>query len=168
MARAGGITNAVNVGIAVQADWENREFISHISLNVRRLFDFLVQFGTIPFPLSLFHFSIQIMLLLLLLLLLMFFPHTVLNDLIQWLPFLPQINHSLSPLLLSFWYSSLPCETTQLGVVSSVNETKAATVFDSFCLSHWDYAIGYPMIDEAYWITPKTSQVWIVLGTLFF
>lgn len=45
MARAGGITNAVNVGIAVQADWENREFISNISLNVRRLFDFLVQFG---------------------------------------------------------------------------------------------------------------------------
>ncbi|OMP12787.1 Oligopeptidase A [Corchorus olitorius] len=44
MARAGGITNAVNVGIAVQADWENREFISHISLNVRRLFEFLVQF----------------------------------------------------------------------------------------------------------------------------
>ncbi|CAK7339752.1 unnamed protein product [Dovyalis caffra] len=44
MARAGGITNAVNVGIAVQADWENREFISHISLNVRRLFDFLTQF----------------------------------------------------------------------------------------------------------------------------
>ncbi|GAB4847184.1 Probable protein BRICK1 [Ancistrocladus abbreviatus] len=44
MARAGGITNAVNVGIAVQADWENREFISHISLNIRRLFDFLVQF----------------------------------------------------------------------------------------------------------------------------
>ncbi|XWS45055.1 hypothetical protein CRYUN_Cryun15aG0103800 [Craigia yunnanensis] len=31
MARAGGITNAVNVGIAVQADWENREFISCIS-----------------------------------------------------------------------------------------------------------------------------------------
>ena len=50
MARAGGITNAVNVGIAVQADWENREFISHISLNVRRLFDFLVQFGTHAFP----------------------------------------------------------------------------------------------------------------------
>ncbi|KMZ73118.1 Protein BRICK 1 [Zostera marina] len=44
MARAGGISNAVNVGIAVQADWDNREFISHISLNVRRLFDFLVQF----------------------------------------------------------------------------------------------------------------------------
>lgn len=44
MARAGGITNAVNVGIAVQADWENREFISHRSLNIRRLFDFLVQF----------------------------------------------------------------------------------------------------------------------------
>jgi len=50
MARAGGITNAVNVGIAVQADWENREFISHISLNVRRLFDFLVQFGKNTFP----------------------------------------------------------------------------------------------------------------------
>ncbi|KAG6529140.1 hypothetical protein ZIOFF_011335 [Zingiber officinale] len=45
MARAGGMTNAVNVGIAVQADWENREFISNISLNVRRLFDFLLQFG---------------------------------------------------------------------------------------------------------------------------
>ncbi|CAI0545103.1 unnamed protein product, partial [Linum tenue] len=44
MARAGGISNAVNVGIAVQADWENREFISHISLNIRRLFDFLLQF----------------------------------------------------------------------------------------------------------------------------
>jgi len=52
MARAGGITNAVNVGIAVQADWENREFISHISLNVRRLFDFLVQFGTYLFSLK--------------------------------------------------------------------------------------------------------------------
>lgn len=47
MARAGGISNAVNVGIAVQADWDNREFISHISLNVRRLFDFLVQFGNV-------------------------------------------------------------------------------------------------------------------------
>ncbi|WOK92820.1 hypothetical protein Cni_G01512 [Canna indica] len=44
MARAGGMTNAVNVGIAVQADWENREFIANISLNVRRLFDFLLQF----------------------------------------------------------------------------------------------------------------------------
>ncbi|XP_068655561.1 protein BRICK 1-like [Aristolochia californica] len=44
MARAGGITNAVNVGIAVQADWENREFTSYISLNVRRLFEFLIQF----------------------------------------------------------------------------------------------------------------------------
>ena len=53
MARAGGITNAVNVGIAVQADWENREFISHISLNVRRLFDFLVQFGTTLFLIEL-------------------------------------------------------------------------------------------------------------------
>ncbi|KAI3895671.1 hypothetical protein MKW98_025462 [Papaver atlanticum] len=32
MSRGGGvgITNAVNVGIAVQADWENREFISNI------------------------------------------------------------------------------------------------------------------------------------------
>ena len=37
--------NPVNVGIAVQADWENREFISNISLNVRRLFDFLLRFG---------------------------------------------------------------------------------------------------------------------------
>ncbi|KAL5825672.1 hypothetical protein ACOSQ3_021735 [Xanthoceras sorbifolium] len=34
----------LNVGIAVQADWENREFISHISLNVRRFFEFLVHF----------------------------------------------------------------------------------------------------------------------------
>jgi len=64
MARAGGITNAVNVGIAVQADWENREFISHISLNVRRLFDFLVQFGTYPFSLkfiSSFCFSLTLL-----------------------------------------------------------------------------------------------------------
>ncbi|XP_057491617.1 uncharacterized protein LOC130777327 [Actinidia eriantha] len=45
MARAGGITNVVNVGIAVLADWENWEFISHISLNVRHLFDFLLQFA---------------------------------------------------------------------------------------------------------------------------
>ncbi|KAK2986697.1 hypothetical protein RJ640_010922 [Escallonia rubra] len=44
MARAGGITEAVNVGIAVQADWDNREFISQISHNVRSLFDFLVKF----------------------------------------------------------------------------------------------------------------------------
>ncbi|KAF6147354.1 hypothetical protein GIB67_003252 [Kingdonia uniflora] len=46
MSRAGGvgITNAVNVGIAVQADWENREFISNLSLNVLRLFEFLTQF----------------------------------------------------------------------------------------------------------------------------
>uniref|UniRef100_A0A0D9VN08 Uncharacterized protein n=1 Tax=Leersia perrieri TaxID=77586 RepID=A0A0D9VN08_9ORYZ len=46
MARAGGhgMGNPVNVGIAVQADWENREFISNISLNVRRLFDFLLRF----------------------------------------------------------------------------------------------------------------------------
>ncbi|KAF3795878.1 BRICK 1 protein [Nymphaea thermarum] len=39
------MTNAVSVGIAVQADWENREFISNISLNVRRLFEFVLQFG---------------------------------------------------------------------------------------------------------------------------
>ncbi|KAI3921671.1 hypothetical protein MKW92_043628 [Papaver armeniacum] len=39
MSRGGGvgITNAANVGIAVQADWENREFNSNISINVRRL-----------------------------------------------------------------------------------------------------------------------------------
>jgi uncharacterized protein len=52
MARAGGgMGSAVNVGIAVQADWENREFISNISLNVRRLFDFLLRFGAPPSPL---------------------------------------------------------------------------------------------------------------------
>ncbi|PWZ21636.1 Protein BRICK1 [Zea mays] len=54
MGRGGGMGNPVNVGIAVQADWENREFISNISLNVRRLFDFLLRFdnerggGTAP------------------------------------------------------------------------------------------------------------------------
>ncbi|KAI3895675.1 hypothetical protein MKW98_025466 [Papaver atlanticum] len=49
MSRGGGvgITNAVNVGIAVQADWENREFISNTSINVRRLFDFLINFDKI-------------------------------------------------------------------------------------------------------------------------
>ncbi|CAN6450810.1 unnamed protein product [Victoria cruziana] len=44
MARVGGISNAVSVGIAVQFDWENREFISSISLNVHRLFEFVWQF----------------------------------------------------------------------------------------------------------------------------
>nr|XP_016468448.1 PREDICTED: protein BRICK 1-like [Nicotiana tabacum] len=44
MARADRITNAMNVGIAVQADWKNREFISNISINVCKLFDFPVQF----------------------------------------------------------------------------------------------------------------------------
>ncbi|KAI3909606.1 hypothetical protein MKW98_014023 [Papaver atlanticum] len=46
MSRGGGvwITNAVNVGIALQASWENREFISNISINVRRLFGFLINF----------------------------------------------------------------------------------------------------------------------------
>ncbi|KAK3026847.1 hypothetical protein RJ639_040748 [Escallonia herrerae] len=52
MARAGGITEAVNVGIAVQADWDNREFISQISHNVRALFDFLVKFVKINFLFS--------------------------------------------------------------------------------------------------------------------
>uniref|UniRef100_A0A0A9CYB4 Uncharacterized protein n=1 Tax=Arundo donax TaxID=35708 RepID=A0A0A9CYB4_ARUDO len=50
MGRGGGMGNPVNVGIAVQADWENREFISNISLNVRRLFDFLLRFGSYPLP----------------------------------------------------------------------------------------------------------------------
>ncbi|AQK76427.1 brick1 [Zea mays] len=49
MGRGGGMGNPVNVGIAVQADWENREFISNISLNVRRLFDFLLRFGQLLF-----------------------------------------------------------------------------------------------------------------------
>lgn len=44
MAKTGGITNAVNVGIAVQTDWDNREFSSALALNVRRLFEFLLQF----------------------------------------------------------------------------------------------------------------------------
>ncbi|KAI3913607.1 hypothetical protein MKW92_006190 [Papaver armeniacum] len=35
MSRGGGvgITNAVNVGIAVQADWENRRFLINFVLN---------------------------------------------------------------------------------------------------------------------------------------
>lgn len=40
-----GITNTVAVGIAVQSDWDNRHFSSSLSLNVRRLFEFLLQFG---------------------------------------------------------------------------------------------------------------------------
>ncbi|KAG9130906.1 hypothetical protein Leryth_006682 [Lithospermum erythrorhizon] len=51
MGRAGGMTNAVNVGIAVEAHWENREFISQISLNI------LVQFGKLfKFPFFFFRF----------------------------------------------------------------------------------------------------------------
>ncbi|KAI3955094.1 hypothetical protein MKW92_029572 [Papaver armeniacum] len=47
MSRGGGvgITNAANVGIAVQADWENREFNSNISINVRRLSSILVDWS---------------------------------------------------------------------------------------------------------------------------
>lgn len=40
-----GINNSVAVGIAVQSDWDNRHFSSSLSLNVRRLFEFLLQFG---------------------------------------------------------------------------------------------------------------------------
>jgi len=40
-----GMMNTVAVGIAVQSDWENRQFSSSLSLNVRRLFEFLLQFG---------------------------------------------------------------------------------------------------------------------------
>ncbi|KAF8779326.1 hypothetical protein HU200_002759 [Digitaria exilis] len=57
MGRGGGMGNPVNVGIAVQADWENREFISNISLNVRRLFDFLLKFGQLDLRASSLHFS---------------------------------------------------------------------------------------------------------------
>ncbi|CAM6040021.1 unnamed protein product [Sphagnum compactum] len=39
-----GMMNTVAVGIAVQSDWENRQFSSSLSLNVRRLFEFLLQF----------------------------------------------------------------------------------------------------------------------------
>ncbi len=44
MARA-GMTNTIAVGIAVQSDWDNRQFSSSRSLNVHRLFEFLSQFG---------------------------------------------------------------------------------------------------------------------------
>lgn len=39
------MNNSVSVGIAVQADWDNRHFSNSLSLNVRRLFEFLLQFG---------------------------------------------------------------------------------------------------------------------------
>lgn len=39
-----GINNSVAVGIAVQSDWDNRHFSSSLTLNVRRLFEFLLQF----------------------------------------------------------------------------------------------------------------------------
>eukprot|EP00249_Psilotum_nudum_P012237 c23667_g1_i1 orf=426-713(+) len=44
MSRTARINNSVRVGIAVQADWDNRQFSNALSLNVRRLFEFLVQF----------------------------------------------------------------------------------------------------------------------------
>ncbi|KAJ7513765.1 hypothetical protein O6H91_23G013400 [Diphasiastrum complanatum] len=37
-------SNKTNVGVAVQADWDNRQFSNGLSLNVRRLFEFLLQF----------------------------------------------------------------------------------------------------------------------------
>ncbi|KAH9552211.1 hypothetical protein CY35_09G052500 [Sphagnum magellanicum] len=45
MASAG--MNTVAVGIAVQSDWDNRHFSSSLSLNVRRLFEFLLQFDPV-------------------------------------------------------------------------------------------------------------------------
>jgi hypothetical protein len=42
-----GINNSVAVGIAVQSDWDNRHFSSSLTLNVRRLFEFLLQFGKV-------------------------------------------------------------------------------------------------------------------------
>ncbi len=44
MAKA-GMTNTIAVGIAVQSDWDNRQFSSSRSLNVHRLFEFFLQFG---------------------------------------------------------------------------------------------------------------------------
>lgn len=38
--------NSLSVGIAVQADWDNRQFSNSLALNVRRLFEFLLQFET--------------------------------------------------------------------------------------------------------------------------
>jgi len=43
MAKA-GMTNTIAVGIAVQSDWDNRQFSGSRSLNVHRLFEFLLQF----------------------------------------------------------------------------------------------------------------------------
>lgn len=37
--------NSLSVGIAVQADWDNRQFSNSLALNVRRLYEFLLQFG---------------------------------------------------------------------------------------------------------------------------
>ncbi|KAJ7566324.1 hypothetical protein O6H91_02G097000 [Diphasiastrum complanatum] len=40
--------NNRNVGIAVQADWENRQYSNAWSLNVHHLFEFLLQFDKHP------------------------------------------------------------------------------------------------------------------------
>ncbi|CAM6080149.1 unnamed protein product [Sphagnum tenellum] len=42
MAKA-GMTNTIAIGIAVQSNWDNRQFSSSRSLNVHRLFEFLLQ-----------------------------------------------------------------------------------------------------------------------------
>lgn len=38
------VSNSASVANAVQADWDNRQFSNSLSLNVRRLFEFLLQF----------------------------------------------------------------------------------------------------------------------------
>ncbi|EFJ15440.1 hypothetical protein SELMODRAFT_9224, partial [Selaginella moellendorffii] len=35
---------SANLGAAVQADWENRQFTGALALNVRKLFEFVLQF----------------------------------------------------------------------------------------------------------------------------
>lgn len=46
------VSNSASVANAVQADWDNRQFSNSLSLNVRRLFEFLLQFGEPRSPLS--------------------------------------------------------------------------------------------------------------------
>ncbi|KAI5076168.1 hypothetical protein GOP47_0008233 [Adiantum capillus-veneris] len=44
MARATGNSENVRMKLAVQADWDNKQFSNALSLHVKRLFEFVLQF----------------------------------------------------------------------------------------------------------------------------
>ncbi|KAH7433401.1 hypothetical protein KP509_07G067500 [Ceratopteris richardii] len=44
MSKAAGNAESVRMKLAVQADWDNKQFSNALSLHVKRLFEFVLQF----------------------------------------------------------------------------------------------------------------------------